>query len=81
AEVRPQVAAAYNAELQRKLPDTVWGSGCASWYLDSEGRNVTLWPGFTFDFRRRTRRFRASDFILSGAASRPSRPPAGAQQR
>ncbi len=63
-EVRPEVAAAYNAELQRKLPKTVWGSGCSSWYLDSEGRNLTLWPGFTFDFRRRTREFRSSDFVL-----------------
>ncbi|HTZ92448.1 MAG TPA: NAD(P)/FAD-dependent oxidoreductase [Streptosporangiaceae bacterium] len=64
-EVRPEVAAAYNAELQRKLPGTVWGSGCSSWYLDSEGRNLTLWPGFTFDFRRRTREFRISDFVIS----------------
>jgi len=63
-EVRPEVAAAYNAELQRKLPKTVWGSGCSSWYLDSEGRNLTLWPGFTFDFRRRTREFRGADFLL-----------------
>ena len=62
--VRPEVAAAYNAELQRKLPKTVWGSGCSSWYLDSEGRNLTLWPGFTFDFRRRTREFRPEDFVL-----------------
>ena len=62
--VRPEVAAAYNAELQRKLPKTVWGSGCSSWYLDSEGRNTTLWPGFTFEFRRRTREFRASDFVI-----------------
>jgi len=62
--VRPEVAAAYNAELQRKLPKTVWGSGCSSWYLDSEGRNLTLWPGFTFDFRRRTREFREADFVL-----------------
>ena len=63
-EVRPEVAAAYNAELQRKLPNTVWGSGCSSWYLDSQGRNLTLWPGFTFDFRRRTREFRAADFSI-----------------
>jgi cation diffusion facilitator CzcD-associated flavoprotein CzcO len=61
-DVRPEVAAAYNARLQRKLPGTVWGSGCSSWYLDAAGRNTTLWPGFTFDFRRRTRRFRPSDF-------------------
>jgi cation diffusion facilitator CzcD-associated flavoprotein CzcO len=67
-EVRPGVAAAYNARLQRKLPKTVWGSGCSSWYLDSEGRNLTLWPGFTFDFRRRTREFRTADFVLSQRA-------------
>ena len=64
-EVRPEVAAAYNAELQRRLTRTVWSSGCSSWYLDSEGRNLTLWPGFTFEFRRRTREFRTSDFVLS----------------
>jgi cation diffusion facilitator CzcD-associated flavoprotein CzcO len=67
-EVRHDVAAGYNAELQRKLPRTVWGSGCSSWYLDSEGRNLTLWPGFTFDFRRRTRRFRPSDFTTTTTA-------------
>jgi cation diffusion facilitator CzcD-associated flavoprotein CzcO len=63
-EVRPEVAAAYNAGLQRRLPKTVWGSGCSSWYLNSEGRNLTLWPGFTFDFRRRTREFSAADFVI-----------------
>ncbi len=63
-EVRREVALAYNAELQRKLPRTVWGSGCSSWYLDSQGRNLTLWPGFTFDFRRRTRQFSPSDFSI-----------------
>jgi cation diffusion facilitator CzcD-associated flavoprotein CzcO len=61
-DVRPDVAAAYNARLQRRLPGTVWGSGCSSWYLDAAGRNTTLWPGFTFEFRRRTRRFRPRDF-------------------
>jgi cation diffusion facilitator CzcD-associated flavoprotein CzcO len=63
-EVRPEVAAAYNARLQRRLPRTVWGSGCSSWYLDDEGRNLTLWPGFTFDFRHRTRRIEPADFTI-----------------
>ncbi|HEY6479649.1 MAG TPA: NAD(P)/FAD-dependent oxidoreductase [Streptosporangiaceae bacterium] len=61
--VRPDVAAAWNRRLQRKLPGTVWGSGCSSWYLDAAGRNLTLWPGFTFMFRRRTKRFRPRDFV------------------
>ncbi len=56
-EVRAEAQAAYNAEMQRRMHGTVWTSGCASWYLDAHGRNSTLWPGFTFEFRRRTRRF------------------------
>jgi cation diffusion facilitator CzcD-associated flavoprotein CzcO len=67
-EVRADVAAAYNTRLQRRLPGTVWGTGCRSWYLDSAGRNLTLWPGFTFDFRRRTRRCRPRDFTTAGPA-------------
>lgn len=56
-EVRTESQRAYNDELQRRMRGTVWTSGCASWYLDAHGRNSTLWPGFTFEFRRRTRRF------------------------
>ncbi|MCP4435525.1 MAG: NAD(P)/FAD-dependent oxidoreductase [Actinomycetia bacterium] len=56
-EVRPQVQRSFNEELQQKLDGTVWASGCASWYLDDDGRNTTLWPDFTFRFRRRLARF------------------------
>jgi hypothetical protein len=43
---------------------TVWTSGCASWYLDASGRNTTLWPGFTFEFWRRTRHFDLQHYNL-----------------
>ncbi len=57
-EVRADAQRAYNTKLQRRMRRTVWTTGgCASWYLDSQGRNTTLWPGFTFTFRQRTRRF------------------------
>jgi len=55
-EVRAHVEADHNEALQRRLRRTVWASGCKSWYLDANGRNVTLWPGFTFDYWRRLRR-------------------------
>jgi hypothetical protein len=36
---------------------TVWNTGgCTSWYLDANGRNTTIWPGTTAEFRRATRR-------------------------
>ena len=71
-EVRPEVQAAYNAELQRRLAGSVWDTGgCASWYLDAHGRNATMWPGFTFAFRRRTRRFDPACHHLDPGGPRP----------
>ena len=57
-DVRPDVLEAYNSRLQRRMQNTVWiTGGCASWYIDSKGRNSALWPGLTWPFRRRTARF------------------------
>ncbi len=55
--LRPEVQAAFRAEMQRRMQGTAWTSGCSSWYLDARGHNTTLWPGFTFEFKHRTRRF------------------------
>ncbi|WP_433558443.1 flavin-containing monooxygenase [Pseudonocardia xinjiangensis] len=56
---------AYNAATQRKFAGTVWtAGGCQSWYLDEDGRNRTIWPSFTFVFRRRTRKVRPADHEL-----------------
>ena len=64
-DVRREAQDAFNAELQERLRGTVWSTGgCASWYLDDTGRNTTLWPGSTWPFRRRTRRFDASAYTL-----------------
>ena len=30
--------------IQGELGDTVWQSGCNSWYMDATGRNSTIWP-------------------------------------
>jgi cyclohexanone monooxygenase len=68
AEVRADVQARYNADLQRRLSGTVWASGCRSWYLDHNGKNRTLWPGFTFAYRWMTRRFDAANYILEAGA-------------
>jgi cation diffusion facilitator CzcD-associated flavoprotein CzcO len=75
-EVRPEAMAAYNARIQSKMPGTVWMSGCASWYLDAEGRNTTIWPDFTFRFRHRTRRFDTRAYELRRGADVPAPAPA-----
>jgi cation diffusion facilitator CzcD-associated flavoprotein CzcO len=61
-ELRPEAQDAYNREVQRRMQGTVWVSGCASWYLDAHGHNTTLWPGFTFEYRWRTRRFDPANY-------------------
>jgi cyclohexanone monooxygenase len=57
-EVREDVQRGYNEDLQRQMKQTIWTTGgCSSWYLDKQGNNTTLWPGFTFTFRQQTRKF------------------------
>jgi cation diffusion facilitator CzcD-associated flavoprotein CzcO len=71
-EVRPEVQAVYNEELQERLAGTVWNTGCSSWYIDRNGRNSIMWPGFTFEYRRRTRRFDAEAYRLASASTAPA---------
>jgi cation diffusion facilitator CzcD-associated flavoprotein CzcO len=72
-EVRPGAQAAFNEEIQARLEDTVWNTGgCGSWYLDRNGRNSIQWPGFTFEYRRRTRRFDAEAYRLAAPSGAPS---------
>ncbi|WP_236833982.1 NAD(P)/FAD-dependent oxidoreductase [Blastococcus sp. KM273129] len=63
-ETTPQAQAAYRDLIARKSQGTVWlGGGCASWYLDEHGHNTTLWPDFTFRFRRLTRRLDRENYV------------------
>ncbi|MEU0270630.1 NAD(P)/FAD-dependent oxidoreductase [Streptomyces sp. NPDC006307] len=72
---RPSAVAAWNRRVQTRMERTVWKSGgCDSWYLDANGRNTTLWPGTTSEFRRATRSVDLSEYevvrVREGAAAR-----------
>ena len=78
-ELRPEVQRAYNEEVQERLAGSVWNTGgCGSWYFDRNGRNSIQWPGFTFEYRRRTRRFDTESYRLAAPANRPVVAPAPA---
>ena len=63
--------ARYNERVQRAMEGTVWmAGGCASWYIDKQGRNTTLWPGFTFRFRELTKTFDREHYELRPAPVR-----------
>jgi len=73
-EVRPEVYDAFAREAERKLRNSVWNAGgCASWYIDANGRNGVWWPGFMGSLWRRTRRFDLDEYRLS---RQPARAPA-----
>ncbi|MFA4928154.1 MAG: NAD(P)/FAD-dependent oxidoreductase [Patulibacter sp.] len=67
-EPRQDVVDAENEAIQKRLQGTVWNDGgCASWYLDDRGRNTTLWPDFTFLYRRELRTFDPAEHVLTPA--------------
>jgi cation diffusion facilitator CzcD-associated flavoprotein CzcO len=62
-EVRAETQERFNAEVQSRLAGTVWNAGgCMSYYLDANGRNSTMFPGSTFELRRRLSRFDLADY-------------------
>jgi cation diffusion facilitator CzcD-associated flavoprotein CzcO len=68
-EVRRDAYDAYNQHVQSRLGRTVWNTGgCASWYIDRNGRNSTIWPDFTWRFWQQTRRFDEAAYELTAPA-------------
>ncbi|MBP6660312.1 MAG: cyclohexanone monooxygenase, partial [Chitinophagales bacterium] len=61
-EVKEDVQVEFNAEIQKKLIGTIWQSGCKSWYITESGKNHTVWPGFTLEFRNRTKNIDLSKY-------------------
>ncbi len=62
-DVLAGVQASFNHRLQEKLTGTVWQTGgCQSWYRNAAGRNVVLWPGFTWQFRLQTKHFDVENY-------------------
>ncbi|MFD4952389.1 flavin-containing monooxygenase [Streptomyces sp. NPDC058451] len=71
-DARPSAVNAWNRKVQARMKRTVWNTGgCTSWYLDAGGRNTTVWPGTTTEFRQATRRVDLAEYrILRPPGSR-----------
>ena len=62
-EPTPEAQARFVADVDRRMRGSVWtAGGCVSWYLDTTGRNSTLWPDSVRAYRRRLARFVATDW-------------------
>ena len=67
-EVRADVQEDFVSDVEERSVDTVWlQGGCRSYYQTPDGRNAGLYPGWSFEFRRRTRRFDADAYELETA--------------
>lgn len=65
-EVHQDAQRRFNRRLQRRLGRAVWSAGgCTSWYLDADGVNRALWPGFSFEYWARTRRARRGAYAVN----------------
>jgi hypothetical protein len=77
AAVEPsaEAQAQWIADVDKRMRGSVWtAGGCQSWYLDETGRNSTLWPGFTFTFKRRVERFAPHEYVAIRKKSRERAP-------
>ena len=73
-EVKRETVVAYNDRIDEMHEGTVWTTGCKSWYLDDTGRNATIWPDWTFRFRRRTQQFDLSKYeVRTTSAPEPEK--------
>lgn len=66
-EVRPETEERFDAEIQRRLAESVWG-GCSSWYRDEGGRVTTNWPGTVVEYKQRTAELDLDDFRVGAPA-------------
>jgi cation diffusion facilitator CzcD-associated flavoprotein CzcO len=60
--VLPAVQDDYNRAIQARLANTIWATGCNSWYLDRLGRNTTIFPGLARHYRKLTARFDVASY-------------------
>jgi cation diffusion facilitator CzcD-associated flavoprotein CzcO len=69
AEATQKAQTEFNVEIQKLVEKGIWTQGgCTSWYLDSHGKNRTIWPKFTFQYWWETRKVEAKDFEWEKAA-------------
>ena len=68
-DLKPMVQREFNADIQERFKGTTWTSGCNSWYLTKDGKNTTLWPSFSWQYRLTTRHFSAAEYELVSISS------------
>ncbi|MBC7752117.1 MAG: NAD(P)/FAD-dependent oxidoreductase [Candidatus Saccharibacteria bacterium] len=61
-DLRADVQNSFNKTIQERMKSTIWSQGCTSWYQTADGKNTNNWPGFTLEYRKRTRKFDVGNY-------------------
>jgi cation diffusion facilitator CzcD-associated flavoprotein CzcO len=64
-ELNAARAEAYDRELRAALANTVWHTGCTSWYVDADGNDPNQWPWLWSTYRKRTERIEPGAYKLT----------------
>ena len=75
-DVKKEAQDRFNVKVQEGFKNTVWTTGCSSWYQSAEGGNFALWPFSTWKFWLETRKVKEGDYEF-GFAKAPSLPVTG----
>ena len=63
-DVHQEVQDRYNERIQKRMKYTAWTSGCNSWYLNPDGSNHALFPGFASEYCLSIRKFEPAEYDL-----------------
>lgn len=72
--VKKDIQDTYNERIQKRMKHTVWTSGsCQSWYLNKDGTNHALYPGFATQYAAGIRKFKPAEYavVKQSVASQP----------
>lgn len=64
-DIKKDIQHKFNANIQKQSQDTVWNSGCTSWYTTEDGKNTVNWTGFTFSYRKLSKHFSLNNYEVS----------------
>lgn len=64
-DVKADVQYRFNVDVQENIKDTVWGTGCQSWYQQADGKNVAIWPWSTWKYWLKTRKVNQADYVFT----------------
>ncbi len=61
-DVKENVMLKQFKDFQKRMRNSSWLSGCQSWYLNEDGTNSTMWPGFSFEYVLRVKQLNLKAF-------------------